>query len=67
MPEAEVVSLLELALQRARDGRIKAIAIVAVNPVQEVEVATEGDMCPLRANAILGGLSQATSKILKSL
>ena len=63
-PDADVVDLLERILVAAQAGYVQSVAIVAVNPVHEVETAAAGDMETTRAISLIGGLSLAAKNIL---
>lgn len=64
LPDAEVVELLENVLASARRGFVRSVAIVAVNPVNLTEVAQAGDVGPIRANALLGGLARLNHDLI---
>ena len=63
LPDSEVVELLEGLLAGAKLGQVRSLAVVMVNPLQQVEVALAGDLGPIRANALLGGMSRAASTL----
>jgi hypothetical protein len=64
-PNNEVIELLERTLEAARHGRVPYIAIIAGNPVNEVQPLLAGDLSTIRANALLGGLARAANNLLK--
>lgn len=66
-PDAEVVELLQRLLSAAQHGYVRSVVVVTVNPVQEVERLTAGDLSPIRLNALLGGLAQLKSHIISLL
>lgn len=63
-PHAEVVTLLERALYAARQGHIRSVALVAVNPMHEVETATAGDLSEIRAGSLVRGLARVTNELI---
>lgn len=64
LPDTDVVKLLESMLESARQGRIRTLAVVLVNPVHETQHITAGDLSPVRRNALLGGITQAKHALL---
>ena len=64
-PDSEVIDLLERVLMSARKGYIRSIAIVAVNPVHQVDTAAAGDLTEVRTTVLLGGLSRAANELMK--
>lgn len=62
-PDSEVVQLLEQLLEGARLGRVRSVAVVMVNPLNSTEVATAGDLGPIRANALIGGLTRTVNSL----
>lgn len=58
-PESDVIALLEFALASARRGATKSVYIIAVSPVNHVEIAAAGDLTPDRKTVLLGGLFRA--------
>jgi hypothetical protein len=63
-PNAEVVSLLETALESARNGHVRTILIVTVNPLHEVEQQMAGDLSATRRTVLIGGLSRAVNALI---
>jgi hypothetical protein len=64
-PDAEVLDLLERVLASARKGHVKSVAIVAVNPIHQVDTAAAGDLSEVRTNVLLGGLTRAANELMK--
>jgi hypothetical protein len=64
-PDADVVDLLERVLVSARKGYVKSVAIVAVNPIHQVETGAAGDLSEVRTNVLLGGLTRAANELMK--
>lgn len=64
VPDTEVIALLETALDAARRGHVRTVAIVTVNPLNLTETAHAGDLGPIRANALLGGIVRAKSSVI---
>jgi hypothetical protein len=64
-PDGDVIDLLERILTSARSGYVKSIAIVAVNPVHQVQTAAAGDLSEVRTTVLLGGLSRAANELMK--
>lgn len=63
--EGDVIDLLERVLRSARNGYVKSIAIVAVNPIHQVETAAAGDLSTVRTTVLLGGLTRAANELMK--
>lgn len=64
-PETDVIDLLERVLCSARKGYIKSVAVVAVNPLHQVETGCAGDLTEVRTNVLLGGLTRAANELMK--
>lgn len=64
-PDADVVDLLERVLASAKRGFVKSVAIVAVNPIHQVETGAAGDLSEVRTNVLLGGLTRAANELMK--
>jgi hypothetical protein len=64
-PDGDVIDFLERVLLSARKGYIKSIAIVAVNPIHQVETGAAGDLSEVRTNVLLGGLARAANELMK--
>jgi hypothetical protein len=65
LPESGVVELAERILDAARRGKVRTLAAVVVDPVQRADVYIAGELNPIRANALLGGLTRAKSEVQK--
>lgn len=65
LPDGDVIDLLERVLKSARNGYVKSVAIVAVNPVHQVETGAAGDLTEVRTNVLLGGLTRAANELMK--
>lgn len=66
-PDTDVVRVLEQALNAARLGHIRAVTLVVVNPLHEVETQAAGDQTGSLKHALIGGLSSAAHKLLETL
>jgi hypothetical protein len=64
-PDGDVIDLLERVLASARKGYVKSVAIVAVNPIHQVETGAAGDLTEVRTNVLLGGLTRAANELMK--
>lgn len=64
-PDGDVIDLLERVLLAARKGYVKSVAIVAVNPIHQVETGAAGDLSEVRTNVLLGGLTRAANELMK--
>jgi hypothetical protein len=64
-PDPSVVELLDSLQEAARKGLIRAVAVVAVNPLLEVETTHAGDMDNVKSHLLCGGLVEAAHKITK--
>jgi hypothetical protein len=65
VPDGDVIDLLSRVLASARKGYVKSVAIVAVNPVHQVETGAAGDLSEVRTNVLLGGLTRAANELMK--
>lgn len=65
-PDYEVIDLLERVLYSAREGRVRSISLVVVDPIHQAETASAGDLSQLRINVLIGGLSRAAQDLLKT-
>lgn len=63
--DPDVVDFLERVLLSARKGYVKTVAIVAVNPIHQVETGAAGDLSDVRTNVLLGGLTRAANELMK--
>lgn len=64
-PDSDVIDFLERVLASARAGYVKSIAIVAVNPLHQVETGCAGDLSEVRTTVLLGGLTRAANELMK--
>ena len=64
-PDGDVIDLLERVLASAQKGYVRSVAIVAVNPVHQVETGAAGDLSEVRTSVLLGGLSRAANELMK--
>jgi hypothetical protein len=64
-PDGDVIDLLERVLTSARHGYVRSVAVVAVNPLHQVETAAAGDLSEVRTTVMLGGLSRAANELMK--
>lgn len=65
-PNAEVIKVLEEALEAARMGRARAAVVVLVNPVHEVKIGAAGHAPSIMRTILIGGLSSAAHQLLNS-
>ena len=65
-PDPTVIELIDQLLVAARKGQIRAIVVTIVNPLLEVESHVAGDMDNVKKHLLVGGISAAKQKILKS-
>jgi arginase family enzyme len=65
-PDPSVVELLDALQEAARKGLIRAVAVVTVNPLLEVETTHAGDMDNVKSNLLCGGLVSAAHKITRA-
>lgn len=49
----------------AKEGRLRAISVVTVNPSNDVETASVGDLHPPRSMVLIAGHSKAINELLK--
>lgn len=63
-PDPSVLELLEALQLAARKGQIRAIAVVTVNPLLEVEPATAGGSDNVKKHLLIGGLHAAIQKVV---
>jgi hypothetical protein len=64
-PDGDVIDLLERVLTSAKNGYVRSVAVVAVNPLHQVETAAAGDLSEVRTTVMLGGLSRAANELMK--
>ncbi len=64
-PDGDVIDLLQRALESARKGYVKSVAVVLVNPLHQVETGAAGDLSDVRTNVLLGGLTRAANELMK--
>jgi hypothetical protein len=64
-PDGDVIDLLERVLVSAKHGYVRSVAIVAVNPIHQVETGAAGDLSDVRTSVLLGGLSRAANELMK--
>ena len=64
-PDGDVIDLLERVLASAQKGYVRSVAVVAVNPVHQVETGAAGDLSEVRTSVLLGGLSRAANELMK--
>lgn len=65
-PDAEVIRVLEEALEAARMGYVRAAVVVMVNPVHEVKIGAAGHTTGILRTVLIGGLFCAAHKLLNS-
>jgi hypothetical protein len=63
---AEVVEALERLLEAARAGAVRAVSVVVVNPLHEVETVTVGNIHQTSKILLIGGLSVAAQELLQT-
>lgn len=64
-PDPEVVNVLRQLLAAAQSGSVRSLAVVAINPMLEIETATAGITDSVRKALLSGGLLQAAVEIQK--
>ena len=64
-PDGDVIDLLQRVLASAQKGYVRSVAVVAVNPVHQVETGAAGDLSEVRTSVLLGGLSRAANELMK--
>ena len=63
-PDEDVVRALEMALEAARRGHVRSMALVVVNQLHEAETSTAGDLGPVRRTIIVGALSAIAHNLI---
>lgn len=63
-PDGEVVALLERALESARNGQLRTVMIVSVDPIHETETQFAGELCRTRRTVLLGAMSRAANTLI---
>jgi len=66
LPNSEVVEALERALEAARRGHVRTLALVVVNPLHETETVAVGDLGNVGKLVLIGGLSFAANSLLQT-
>lgn len=64
-PDPSVVELLDSLQLAARKGLIRAVTVVTVNPLLEVETTHAGDLDNVKSHLLCGGLVRAAQNINK--
>lgn len=64
-PDPAVIDLLDKLQEAARLGHIRSIAVVALNPLLEVETAHAGGLDNVKKHLLLGGMVVLSAEILK--
>ena len=64
-PDPEVVAVLKQLLIAAEAGSVRSLAVVAVNPMLEIETATAGITDDVRRRLLAGGLMEVVVHISK--
>lgn len=64
-PDPEVVTVLKQLLSAAEAGSVRSLAVVAVNPMLEIETATAGVQDDVRRRLIAGGLMEVVVHLSK--
>lgn len=63
-PDADVIEALEKALRASRLGHVRAVAIITVNPLHEIDTLEAGNIeAPFR-DALIAGLARAAHRLL---
>lgn len=62
-PDHSVLELLEGLLAAARKGHLRALAVVAINPLLELEIGHAGDLDNVKRRLLVGGLTEAATKL----
>jgi hypothetical protein len=63
-PNSEVVDALEKLLEAARNGTVRSLALVVVNPLSQIETYAVGDLAACRI-ILIGGLAVAAQELLQ--
>jgi hypothetical protein len=64
-PDQEIVTILRQLLIAAQNGSVRSLAVVAVNPMLELETATAGITDEVRRRLIAGGLIEVAVNLSK--
>ena len=64
-PDPEVVTTLKQLLRAAEAGSVRSLAVVAVNPMLEIETATAGITDDVRRRLLAGGLMEVVVHLTK--
>jgi hypothetical protein len=62
-PDPGVLELLESLTDAARKGHLRALAVVAINPLLELETAHAGTLDNVKRHLLIGGLTEAAQKL----
>lgn len=65
-PDPDVIQLVDKLAEAAREGRVRALVVVTVNPLLEVESAEAGDLENVKKHLLMGGLSAAKHRLLNN-
>lgn len=65
-PDLKVVSLVSSLHDPAAQGQVRAIGVVTVDPLLNVEFSVAGDIDPVRKRVLAAGLIELSQKLLKS-
>lgn len=63
-PDDEIVQAIERALVAAKEGRLRSVLIVGVDPLHRPESISAGDLGPGFKASLLGALAQAAHQLL---
>lgn len=64
-PDVAVLKLSKQVIEAAELGQIRAVAVVTVNPMLEVEFDCAGELDEVRKNLLVGALQRLILKISK--
>ena len=63
-PDPEVIRLLELVKEAVERGQVRAIAIVTIDPMLNVETSKAGDIDLVRKRLLAAGLIEISHTLL---
>jgi hypothetical protein len=62
-PVVAVAELADTLQEAAHKGQVRAIAVVTINPMLEIEFDCAGDLDDVRKTLLIGGLTRLIKKI----
>lgn len=64
-PDPEVLNLIDAVKQSAETGQVRALVIVTVDPLLNIETAVAGDIDLVRKRLLSAGLIEACHALLR--